>query len=92
MRNRPCQPRPTLFKINSNELFYYPVTVSINRCGGNCKIIDDPCAWVCVADKVKSMNLKVFNLMSGANETRFLVQHKLCKCKCGLNESVCNSK
>ena len=38
------------------------------------------------------MNMKVFSLVLGVNETRFIVQHKSCKCKCGLNESVCNSK
>ena len=38
------------------------------------------------------MNVKVLNLMSGTNEKRFLVQNELCECKCGLNESVCNSK
>ena len=46
----------------------------------------------CVPNKVKNVNVKVFNLMSGVNETRFLVQHESCECKCGLNESVCNSK
>ena len=30
--------------------------------------------------------------MSEVNETRFLVQHQSCECKCRLNESVCNSK
>ena len=30
--------------------------------------------------------------MSGVNKTRFLVHHGSCKCKCRLNESVCNSK
>ena len=30
--------------------------------------------------------------MSGVNETRFLVDQKSCEHKCGLNESVCNSK
>ena len=30
--------------------------------------------------------------MLGVNETRFLVQHESCKCKCKLNEIVCNSK
>ena len=40
----------------------------------------------------KNVNVKAFNLMSGINETRFLVQQKSCKCKCGLSESVCNSK
>ena len=37
------------------------------------------------------MYANVFNLMSRVNETRFLVQHESCECKCGLNESVCNS-
>ena len=30
--------------------------------------------------------------MSRVNETRFLVQHESCKCKCRLNEYLCNSK
>ena len=30
--------------------------------------------------------------MPGVNETRPLVQHELCQCKCRLNEGVCNSK
>ena len=38
------------------------------------------------------MNVKVFNAKSVVNETRFLVQHESCECKCRLNESVCNSK
>ena len=35
--------------------------------------------------KQKNMNAKVFNLMSWVNKTRFIVQHKLCESKCGLN-------
>ena len=38
------------------------------------------------------MNVKVLNLISGVNKTRFLVEYRLCECKCGLNESVCNLK
>ena len=30
--------------------------------------------------------------MSEVNETRFLIQHESCECKCRLNESVYNSK
>ena len=33
---------------------------------------------ICVPNKVKNMNIKVFNLMSEANETKFLVQHESC--------------
>ena len=45
---------------------------------------------MCVPNKVKNMNVKVFNLMSGVNETIFLVQRESCKCR--LNENVHNSK
>ena len=38
------------------------------------------------------MNLKVFNSISGVNETKFIVQHESYECKCGLNECVHNSK
>ena len=30
--------------------------------------------------------------MSEGNETRYVVQHESCECKCGLDESVCNTK
>ena len=38
------------------------------------------------------MNIKVFNLMSGINETILTVQLESSECKFGLNKSVCNSK
>ena len=92
LNNRSNQARPTLFKINSNESFYSPFTVNVNKFDGSYNTVDDPYAQVCVPDKLKNMNVKVFNLMLSVNETRFLVQHDFCECKCTLNESVCNSK
>ena len=71
--------RPTLF---------YPYTVSVNKCGGSWNTIDDPYAPVGVLNKVKHINVTVFNLISGVNETRFLVQHQSCECKSRLNESL----
>ena len=46
----------------------------------------------CVLDVVKNLNLKVFNLVSGANETRRIEWHATCKCKYRFNSSVCNNK
>ena len=43
---------------------------------------------VSVPSKVKNMNVKVFNLMAGVNETRSIVQNEPCECKCRLIESV----
>ena len=39
---------------------------------------NDPYARVGVPNKVKNMNVKAFNLMSGVNETRLFVQHESC--------------
>ena len=67
--NRPCHARPTLVSINSYEPLWYPFTVSVNKCVGNCNTIDGLYARVCVPDKVKHMNVKEFNLMSRVKET-----------------------
>ena len=84
------QARPTLVNINSDETLFYPFTVSFNKWGESYYTIGDPYGRVCFPNKVNNINVKVFILMSGVNETRFLVQHESCECKCGLNESVCN--
>ena len=42
--------------------------------------------------KSKIYYLKVFNLISQVNETRFLVHQESCDCKFGLNEIAYNSK
>ena len=77
----PCQARPILVNINLNQILYHPFTASIDKCRGSYSTIDSPYPRVCVPDKVKNMNVRVSNLMSGANETRFLVQHESCECK-----------
>ena len=46
----------------------------------------------CVPSKVKDVNLKVFNLMSGLNESQYIFKHESCEYKCRFNESVSNSK
>ena len=47
---------------------------------------------MCVPDVVKNLNIKVFNLMSRTNETRYIEWHETFKCKCRLDGSVCNNK
>ena len=64
-------------KLESSFFFYYPFTVSVNKYCGSCNTIADLYARVGVPNKVKIMNVKVLNLMSGVNEIRFLAQHQL---------------
>ena len=63
-----------------------------NKCSGGCNNINDPYAKLCAPDLVKNMNIKVFNLMSTAIETRQVKWYEACKCKCRLDASVCNNK
>ena len=64
MKNQECQVRPEIININSNNNpIFYPFSVKINRCKGNCNNINDPYARICVPDTVKNLNVKVFNLM-----------------------------
>ena len=67
-------------------------SVLVNKCSGNCSDINNFCAKLCVPDVVKNMNIKVFNQISKANETRYVLWHETYKCKCRLDASVCNNK
>ena len=42
---------------------------------------NDPYLKMCLLDVVKSLNVKVFNLTSGTNETKHIKWHETCKCK-----------
>ena len=68
MKNSECKLRP--------EIMFYPFSIKVNKCNGNCNNINDPYARICVPDIVKNLNVKVFNLMSRTNETRQINWHK----------------
>ena len=92
MKNQECKARPEIINVNSNNPIFYPFSIKINQCSGNCNNINNPYAKICVPDVVKDLNVKVFNLMLGTNETRFIKWHEKCKCKCRLDAIVCNNK
>ena len=79
MNSQECKIRPKLIDINSNEPSFYSYSIRINKCSGSCNSINDPYA-------------KVFNLMSRTNDRRHIKWHETCKCKCRLDESICNDK
>ena len=51
---------------------FYPFSIKVNKCNGNCNNINDPYARICVPDSVKKLNVKVFTLMTLTNETRHI--------------------
>ena len=71
--------------VNSNNPVFYPFSIKISKCSGNCNNINDPYARICVPDIVKHLNVKVFNLMSRTNGTRCIEWHEMFKYKCRLD-------
>ena len=92
MNNQECKVRPKIADINSNSPMFFPFSIKVNKCSGNCNNINDPYAKTCVPDTVKDLNVRVFNLMSRTNETRHIKWHETCKCICRLDKIICNSK
>ena len=70
MKNQECKVREEVINVNSNNPVFYPFSVKVNKCSGNCNNISDPYAELCVPDVVKNINLKVFNSMSWGNQTK----------------------
>ena len=92
MKNQECKVRPKIVSINSNNPIFYPFSVKVNKCSGNCNNINDPYARICVPDFVKNLNVKVFNLMSRTNDIRSIEWHETCKCIRRLNKISYNNK
>ena len=53
LKNQECKVRSEIVNINSNNPIFYPFSVKINKCSGNC-----------LSDTVKDLNVKAFNLMT----------------------------
>ena len=76
MNNQECKIRPKIINYNSNEPSFYPYSIEINKCSGSCNNINDPYAKLCVPDVFNDTNAKVFNLIRGINETRYIEWHQ----------------
>ena len=92
MKNQECKTIPQIVNVNSNNPIFYPFSIKISKCSGSCNNINNPYAKICVPDIIKNLNVKVFNLVSRTNETRFIEWHEKHNCKCRLDAIVCNNK
>ena len=92
MKNQECKTRTQVVDVNSNNPIFDPFSIKMSKCSSNCNNINCPYAKNCVADIIKKLNVKVFNLMWRTNETRFIEWHETCNCKCWLDAIVCNNK
>ena len=72
MKNQECKIRPEIINVKTNNPIFYPFSIKINKFSGNCNNIDNPYAKIYVPGVIKNLNVKVCNLMSRTNETRFI--------------------
>ena len=92
MINQECKTRPQVIYVNGNNPIFYSFSIKISKCSRNCNNTNNPYAKICVPDIIKNLNVKVFNIMSRTNETRFIEWHEKCKCECRLDAIACNNK
>ena len=88
MNNEECKMRPEITNVNDYETVIVHFSIKTSKCSGTCNNINGPCAEICVPDVAKSLNIKVFNLMSRTNEARHIEWHETCNCKCRFDASV----
>ena len=84
--NQKCEIQPTLINLDpdeySQEFHYYPFSVKFNKCVGSCNTLNDLSNKVCVPNKTEDLDLSVFKITTGINESKTLTKNISCECKC----------
>ena len=95
LSNQKWEIQPTLINLhpneNNQEFHHYPFAVILDRCAGRCNILNDLSSNVCVPNKTDDLNLSMFNIVTGINESKTLTNHVSCKSKCKRDRKKCNS-
>ena len=95
LSNQKCMTQPNLINLHPNEysqeFHYYPFAVKLDGCAGSCNILNDLSNKVCVPNKTEDLNVRVFDMIAGINESKILTKHISCKCKCRFDGRKCNS-
>ena len=95
LSNQQCKIQPAIINLHLNEYsqeFYYnPFSVKLDRCVGSCDTLNDLSNKVCVPNKTEDLNLSIFTMITVINESKTLIKHISCKCKCKFAGRKCNS-
>ena len=75
----------------SQEFHYYPFAVKLDRCVGSCNTLNDLSNILCVPNKTEDLNLSVFNMITGINESKTSTKYISCERKCKFDRRKCNS-
>ena len=75
LSNQKCEIQPTLIYLHhkeyTQELHYYPFVVKLDRNVGSCSTRNNLSNKVCVPNKTEDLNIHVFYMITGKNESKF---------------------
>ena len=66
----------------SQEFHYCPYSVKLDRCFGSCNTLNDLSNKLSIPNKTEDLNLCVFNMVTGINESKTLTKDISCEYKC----------
>ena len=72
LSNQKCNIQPTCMNLHPNEysqeLYYYPFAVKLDRCVGSCNNLNDLSNKLCVPNKTEDSNIHIFDMIIGKKE------------------------
>ena len=94
LSNQKCEIQPNFINLHPNEysqeFYYYPFPVKLDKCVGSCNTLNNLSNKVCVPNKTEDLNLSVLNIITGINESKTLTNRTSCECKCKFDGRSCN--
>ena len=92
--NQKCEIHPTL-NLDPNEYSWKfhscPFSVKLNKCVGSCNTLNDLSNRVCIPNKKEDLNLSLFRMITGINESKTSTKHLSCEFKYKFDGTKCNS-
>ena len=80
--NQKCMVQPTLINLHPNEFsqefHYYSLVIKLDRCVGSCNTRNDLSNKICVPNKTEDLNLSMFKIITGINESKTLAKYISC--------------
>ena len=95
LSNQKCMIPPTLINLHPNEYSqefqYYRFAVKLGRCFRSCNTLNDLSNKARIPNKTENLDLSLFNMTTGINESKTLAKHISCECKYKFDGRKCNS-
>ena len=89
LSNQKFEIQPTFINLHpkkySQEFHYYPFTVKLAKCVES-NTLNDLSNKVCDPNKTEDVNLDIFNMITGTDESKTLKKHISCECKCRFDD------